>query len=277
MAAGSAAWQSPHVGSTRRAVRKFWKRSGGEVTEFFVSAFEPPAPTRPEPRSLGVSRALLQGHAIDSSLLFVTLTNAGYLPYTRNFRASLARVGLADELVVFCTDDESLAALRAEGVNACRVNQPGVGSEFQRFREGSFREATLAKLRVVHELLELGFDVLFSDADIVFLDNPIDVLQRAAARVSLVIQNDDSYQNVETDPMRVPLCMGFFMVRPTPRTLRVFDPTRVPADCPCDQSYMNSVKSEVGRIRLLDRDLFPMAAGFSIAPASITARARRLR
>ena len=217
---------------------------------------------------LSVTRWELSRRTLDNSLLLVTLTNEGYLPYTRNLLASLEKTGLGKQMLVFCIDDASCRALRAEGILAYRVDYNGAASGFQRFHQGEFRAVAATKLSVIHELLKLRFKVLFSDGDIVFLDNPIPQMLTSLEKADLVIQNDDKHDTVERDSLQISLCTGFLLIRPTPHTLRSFNPDNMNAEDACDQAYFNRIKSGVGSITVLDRHLFPNGSWFLDSPGN---------
>ena len=218
--------------------------------------------------SLSVLRWELNRRTLGSSLLLVTLTNEGYLPYTRNLLASLEKAGLGRQMLVFCIDDTSCRALRAEGFFAYRVDYNGAASDFQRYHEGEFRAVVATKLAVIHELLKLDFKVLFSDGDIVFLDNPIPKMLASLEQADLVIQNDDKHDKPVDMPLKTALCMGFLLARPTPDTRRSFNPENMNTEDACDQVYFNRIKSRAGSIAVLDRHLFPNGSWFLDRPGN---------
>ena len=215
---------------------------------------------------LNVTRSELRRRTISNSLILVTLTNEGYLHYTRNLLTSLEKVGLGGQMLVFCIDNASCLALRSEGFLAYRVNYNNAASDFQEYHQGEFRAVVATKFCVIHELLKLGFDVLFSDGDIVFLDNPVPQMCLNLKKADLVIQNDDRHDKTSRNPFHINLCTGFLLVRSTPDTLQTFNPQNMQENDACDQDYFNRIKNESDSIFVLDRNLFPNGSWFLDRP-----------
>lgn len=220
---------------------------------------------------LDISDEELDEASISDSLCLTTLTNSGYLPYTRNLVRSLERLDLADKLIVFCLDDESARTLASEGARVHRLPTSDTVSELQRYKQGRFRDVVRYKFTILQELLGRGFSVLFTDGDVVFLRDPVAQLVREFEGVDVLIQNDDPADSSNTLPRRINLCTGFFLVRPTRRTRRLFQPSRLTSDHVCDQRYFNSVKKQAGEIRVLDRDGFPNGSWFLHRPGEPSA------
>jgi len=101
----------------------------------------------------------------------VSHTNAGNLPFARNWFASLMRVGVPN-WAIFATDEEAYDILHAEVPNHVlrwhnRASGPR-GSHFA-FRSKGWTRVVFAVPRMARFVLELGLAVLWIDTDIVEL------------------------------------------------------------------------------------------------------------
>ena len=101
----------------------------------------------------------------------VSHTNAGNLPFARNWFASLMRVGVPN-WAIFATDEEAYDILHAEVPNHVlrwhnRARGPR-GSHFA-FRSKGWTRVVFAVPRMARFVLELGLAVLWIDTDIVEL------------------------------------------------------------------------------------------------------------
>src|SRR4029450_1463580 len=65
---------------------------------------------------------------IDGGIAFFTFTTRGFAPFVLNLHASIKRFdpGLADRLIVFCADDDTVTRLTAADVVALAVEPAGL-------------------------------------------------------------------------------------------------------------------------------------------------------
>lgn len=194
--------------------------------------------------------------------VIATYTNVGYLPTTLNWFESLRRVGLAERALVFALTRRTRKALEKHGV-PCRLlgqsSLPSCGDRAVKIHDSGWREIVMRKLQIVGQLLRDGQTVLFSDADVVFLRDPLGYLAEQAEPYELSIQQDrmsKSRPNVKPDWR---LCTGFFYVRPTAKTLRLFDLERNDIeDFANDQPLLNArIAKDKIHVRRLPIELFP--------------------
>lgn len=194
--------------------------------------------------------------------LVVTLANSGYVPAAHNWFESLRRVGLAERALVFATSARAERALAARGVPCRRLSSrhlaacPDLRTDF---RTAGWREIVLRKLEVVHRLLRQGRSVLFADADVVFLRDPLAYLAAATAAGGLSIQQDRHSRSRPNAKPDWRLCTGFFFVRPSAATLHLFDLRRDDVtDFDNDQPLLNRrIARDAVRHRKLPIELFP--------------------
>ncbi|GJP49160.1 hypothetical protein CLOM_g8408 [Closterium sp. NIES-68] len=130
--------------------------------------------------------------------------------------------GLVARLVVVAYDDESFATCCGMGLN-CYMDWQEDAEEKDDFSGGQKHFMTRAyihlvwrKVHVVHSMLRLGYDVLFTDTDILWLHNPLPLLWRHPH--DLQMSADWWAPNARS----VVANGGFYAARANGRTLRFF-------------------------------------------------------
>lgn len=203
--------------------------------------------------------------------VIVVFTNAGYVDYTCNFVESLRRLQLDHHLALFCTEETTRTLLKQrKNVDAFvfgTQRNRRVHQALTNWNKGQqWASIVRTKIEVVHAVLALGYEVLFSDGDIVWLQDPIPLIQRSLSVAgtkdrSLYARESPGPNEKEGAPLMAfqldtrygaddALCTGFFYVRSTPTTVSVFDPRHIPASFARDQPYVNR---RIRSLRLLDR------------------------
>jgi len=185
-----------------------------------------------------------------------TLATRGYAPFVLNLEASLARVGLADRLVVYALDDHVHAELLASGLRSRRVG-PDSHPEWSDYGTAGFARTMAFKYTVAGEIIASGRCAWYVDADIVFLKDPTQHLEElvAGAAPDLIVQYEDP-------PGR--LNAGFWLALPTPRTaefLAAIPPRLDTVDFTCDQKVMNELLSAGGVLTVEKLDAERFACG----------------
>ena len=167
---------------------------------------------------------------------FITVTNLGYLDYTRNLILSLQKLEIYD-LKVYCIGQECYDDLQYENKELLDIDAP---SELQLFRQGSWNKVMMSKFHAIHRELIKGNDVLFSDGDIVFLDSRFmrDVKNRLDDN-DILFQNDKHHDSDDSE-----LCCGFMYIKCNDKNKTIFNPENpdLQRDFECDQIYLNKVK-----------------------------------
>ena len=180
---------------------------------------------------------------IKMKISFITLTNNGYLDYTRNCIKSLEKIGV-EGLKVYCIDDECFNKL--DYPNKFKIDNPKEEqiSEFHKFRSGiEWTKIVFQKFKIIYKELKENDYVLFTDGDIVFKEKRIieDLLNRIGD-YDLLAQNDrfDDYNDEQ-------LCTGFMLVRSCEKTINFFDPNIIKLEGirGCDQIYVNFYKNKL--------------------------------
>lgn len=209
--------------------------------------------------------------------LFVTVTSLGYLDYTLNLIESVKRLELSHHLVVFALDADGYNALLAKtagaGVGVVYYPTRFAFREMQLFQQRQFHLITCYKIEVVHRLLRLGYDVLFSDSDIVLLRDPLSFLRDHLLQSDMLVQDDSANLHLSGFPASTHLCTGFFYVESNAKTVDAFDPrhmrfSRWKASLQRkllprgkikfnDQKHFNSFIKHRIDVSILPRSLFP--------------------
>ena len=107
--------------------------------------------------------------------LFVTYTNDAYFSYVLNLYESCKMWGIYDKLLMFCMDDESYVKCERLGIRCFKYKVCDVDSSFITYGTTMFNRLCYVKFEILYHLMRLGFDVLYTDSDIVFLT---DILKR---------------------------------------------------------------------------------------------------
>lgn len=118
-------------------------------------------------------------------IVIVTGCNYGFLNHLHNFKCFLDRLGM--KFLVVAMDHQSYSYL----TNQSRANTIGssmsvyyagagkvgeVGTGPVDFRSKAFNILTAKKKEAVHDILRLGYSVLFSDTDVVLVQDPLPYL-----------------------------------------------------------------------------------------------------
>ena len=179
---------------------------------------------------------------------FITLTNNGYLDYTRNLIESLRRIGIYEgcqgyePLKVYCIGQECYDNLDYENKELIQ----GV-EEFQEFRKGDWSKVVVQKFLVIYKELMKGEDVLFTDGDIVWLDNRFqrDIKNRIDD-YDILFQNDKQDDNDNSE-----LCSGIIYAKCNEKNKTLFNPENINMDSfQCDQIHFNKIKESLSYDKL---------------------------
>ena len=137
-------------------------------------------------------------------LVILSFADFAYIEFAVNLHESLQELHITNFLFV-CADVKALNLLKRRGIASFLYQHPQINSnEASNFFSDDFNVKTSIKIKIITAALMMGFQVMFTDADVVFLRNPIPHLT-SYTTADLVIQNDtDSGLN-----------SGFLLVRPT--------------------------------------------------------------
>jgi hypothetical protein len=108
--------------------------------------------------------------------VLITACNHGFLNHLYNFDCFMKRLKM--KYLVFAMDKQAYDYLRTNtSINVYNMNQLGdSGGEVtalpQLFRSKQFNIITAKKKEAVHDVMLLGYDVLFSDTDVALIRDP---------------------------------------------------------------------------------------------------------
>lgn len=182
-------------------------------------------------------------------IMFITLTNNGYIDYTLNCLKSLESINSDISLNCYCIGKDSFNKLQEKGYK-CILIDDEVNTNFQTFRTGNWSNITYKKFQIIYENLLKYEYVCFTDGDIVFQKPFFDYLLDNIGENDLLCQRDG-------DDI---ICSGFMFIKSNPNTIEIFNPLKMKDkefnigwD---DQIYINEIKNQL-KYKLLPLDLFP--------------------
>jgi hypothetical protein len=116
-------------------------------------------------------------HSRLNKTVLVTAANFGYLSHLLNFQCFAHRLNL--RFLVISMDQHMHSHLTSLGIDSFYMHEPGGGTVKESgavFRDEQFNMISNLKIKAVHLILKLGYDVLFSDPDIAIVKDPIPLL-----------------------------------------------------------------------------------------------------
>lgn len=196
----------------------------------------------------------------------ITLTNDGYMNLTDNLLLSMKKLGIEQQLKIYCIGKKSHdyfktnyfrnEVVQIDTEKECDFLETWVPykSAQNKDTEGKKRWATITsyKMYAIHKELSNGNDVIFTDGDIVFERDPIEyMIDKIGGK-----DNDDELliQNDEQENDKPLMCTGFFYMRSNENTINI---TNCDMDgFQNDQQYLRRFSKKI-KHSFLDLDLFP--------------------
>lgn len=187
--------------------------------------------------------------------LIVVLANANVKEMLEVQVSTIKKAGIPNYLVV-ALDDEVESYCKSNGV-AVYKRDPDEGVD-KIGRSGGNHAVSGLKFRILREFLQLGYSILLSDVDIIYLRNPFDHLYRDSDVESMTDGHNNStaygYNDVFDEPamgwaryahtMRIWVYnSGFFYIRPTIPSIELLDRVadRLSKEDAWDQAVFNEV------------------------------------
>lgn len=167
--------------------------------------------------------------------VIVALANSNVKDMLEIWFTSIKRVGIPNYLVVVL--DEDIASFCESNNVPMYKRDPDEGIDSVA-RTGGNHAVSGLKFRILREFLQLGYSVILSDVDIVYLQNPFDHLYRDSDVESMTDGHDNmtayGYNDVFDEPsmgwaryahtMRIWVYnSGFFYIRPTIPSIELLD------------------------------------------------------
>lgn len=151
-------------------------------------------------------------------LVVAIAVNYAFRHLALNFVCNLKRVGVRN-YVVLAMDRTVFDYLAARGANAFFYQTPGrrrLLEDADTFGSAAFVETSRRKSILVLKVLRLGYSVVFSDVDVVWVKDPIPELLKHD--FDFVIQSDRAHKDQDT-ALNYNLNSGFYLVRSTMRSV----------------------------------------------------------
>jgi hypothetical protein len=188
-------------------------------------------------------------------VIFITLTNSGYIDYTLNCIESLKRLGLNDLLHCYCIGTEGHNRLLSCNVKSILINDEE-NSAFQLFNQGRYSNVVYYKFKIISENLDKYKYVCITDGDITFENKDLfKYLLENIKDNDMLIQND-----CMNDADNRNLCSGFMFIKSNDKTRYIFSPDNMYMDFNKvgwgDQLYINEIKNKLV-YKKLPLNLFP--------------------
>ncbi|XP_038905517.1 arabinosyltransferase RRA2-like [Benincasa hispida] len=195
---------------------------------------------------------LLEKVAIQKELI-VTLANSNVKPVLEVWFTSIQKVGIRNYLVVALDHQTEEFCISRDVPVYKRDPDNSIDSVG---KQGGNHQVSALKFRILREFLQLGYSVLLSDVDIVYLQNPFNHLYRDSDVESMSDGHNNmtayGYNDVFDEPamgwaryahtMRIWVYnSGFFFIRPTLPSLELLDrvATRLSQEQAWDQDVFN--------------------------------------
>lgn len=159
------------------------------------------------------SRQILDGpagefflrRAADNSVV-VVFTDQGYLPVLLNWVAyGITSGSLGDNFAIVCIDAGAKQSIEALGGECYQL--PEAPAEVK-----NLGEIWYMRMLLVSDLLQMGLDVLLTDADAMWIGDPMPMVQDSTADI---VASRGSFPTAEAQTWGATLCMGFIFFRAT--------------------------------------------------------------
>lgn len=187
-------------------------------------------------------------------IVFITLTNNGYIKYTENCLKSLERINSDINLICYCIGKNGHEYLTNKKYKSILIDEEE-NSNFQTFRSGNWSNITFNKFVIIYENLLKYSYVCITDGDIVFENN--DFMKYLMDNIKL---NDMLIQTEYIDERNFVLCSGFMFIKSNSNTLNFFNPINIEHKKDIvgwdDQIYINENKDKL-KYKMLPIELFP--------------------
>lgn len=145
------------------------------------------------------------------SFKIAVFVDGRYVPIAQNWLAAMRRIGLETNVLLVTLDAESERAFERTDIE--RLFRPLLTEKLE--------DLWIHRIRVLAGLLADGHDIVHSDADAVWLSNPLGDL--LSPDYDLVFSQGTIWPPDVHERRGLVLCCGLFSVRASARTLSLFD------------------------------------------------------
>ena len=194
----------------------------------------------------------------NKNISFITLTNYGYLHYTKNLILSLEKCNLSLPLKVYCIDHKAFDELKQWNKNIVLEmlnDETNTNESIVGWKEKGWNTMVFSKLKCIYKELFMNPYVFFTDSDIVFEKDCLQYLIENIREYDMLIQQN-------TEESNYPLNSGFMFIHSNEKTKELFNWNIIDINhFTCDQDYLNDRESKIN-YNVLPRDLFPVEKSY---------------
>ena len=177
---------------------------------------------------------LAEKYAVNKTLL-ISVIDSAYINMALNFwESSLVKFGITNYLFI-CMNEKAKRLIPSEANECLVINKNINGVEASPFGSRQFNKKVMIKTELSLILMQMGYIVIISDVDIVFLHNPMPYLK--CNDCDLIIQ-DNTRDNSEANS-------GFYLIKPTKSAMELQQRSieRAKSTYDNDQNTMNWILS----------------------------------
>tara|TARA_B100000925_G_scaffold291715_1_gene280947 strand:+ start:8401 stop:9096 length:696 start_codon:yes stop_codon:yes gene_type:complete len=197
----------------------------------------------------------------------LTLTNKGYIKYTKNLINSINKNNIDLNLFIYTMDQHSFNYFKKLNENVFLIE--GLNTKkFLKQNSPEFGNYMLEKIKIIHQALQTFESVIYLDGDIVIKKNFLNHLSHYEKDYDLLIQDDKNPKKPHIEY----LCAGFMKINSNTKTVNFFDSKNISKEMIMtglhDQQYINENKNKLNYFKL-PLDLYPNGAHFYLNHDSI--------
>ena len=162
-----------------------------------------------------------------NNMVVVTGVTYAYRDVLMNFVCNLRRLGIYDHLLIAAFDEETYRFGFRMGLpvffydSQTQSQSIDTGAREAAYGSEGFKSLTKLKSQIVLQILRMGYDVIWSDTDIVWYRNPLPLLAEMPS--DLVVQSNAPWPDEPSANGPLRINSGFYRVRSTPATLAAFE------------------------------------------------------
>ncbi|EKX44399.1 UDP-N-acetylglucosamine-peptide N-acetylglucosaminyltransferase [Guillardia theta CCMP2712] len=162
-------------------------------------------------------RSALEQYSNSKKQIAITFSNSGYLNYCMNWLHHVRSVGV-DNYVIFALDAEAYSSLKGEAnvFYDPRLDEGKIDKRATDFGSDPFKKIVHLKPTLTLRVLELGFHLLLSDADVVWFKDPFSVPEVVGSHLNLMSDAHFDYAMGNTPYF---VNSGFAYMSPHPTTI----------------------------------------------------------
>ncbi|KAL6636512.1 hypothetical protein ACP70R_024084 [Stipagrostis hirtigluma subsp. patula] len=216
----------------------------------------------------GLAEVVARAATADDRTVIITCVNQAWAAagslldlFLESFRAGDGIAHLLDHVLIVAMDPTAMARCRAVHPHCYLFTMPGVDFTSEKFfLSPEYLELVWSKLKLQRHVLQLGYNFLFTDVDILWFRNPF---KHITVYADMAISSDVFFgdpDNINNFPNT-----GFFHVKPNNRTIamtRAWHEARARYPGKNEQPVFNAIKKDlVGELRLRVQYLDPAFMG----------------